>query len=91
MQFLAILQSESRVHVDNTVFPPHTQLVRLLHWILHFNQFFLNITIFHINFTSKSVERPLLSPTASRLGIHPRSGQHSEADWLTRANIGAGT
>jgi hypothetical protein len=53
--------------------------------------FFKIITEFHINFTSKSVERPLLSPTASRLGIRPRSGQLSKADWLTRANIGAGT
>jgi hypothetical protein len=34
-------------------------------------------------------ERPLLRLFAS--GIRQLSGQHLEADWLTRANIGTGT
>jgi hypothetical protein len=39
----------------------------------------------------KLQNRPLLGLIASRLSIRPRSGQHSEADWLTRANISTGT
>jgi hypothetical protein len=38
----------------------------------------------------KLPKKPFFSLIASRLGIRPRSG-HSEADWLTRANIGTGT